>query len=302
MGKKEMIKDILERLHKGESTDKILSEYRDVLKDLTPPQIARIEQELISEGMDPDKVRKFCSVHLAIFRESIDRAEVKLPPWHPINILLKEHKYITDLVRNLRPEVVGNLKATESHYLREENVLFPYLEKHGIVQPPKIMWAEHDEIRKVEKDLRDKFTEELKTRLNDLLLNHFYKENNILFPTGLDVIPDDEWLSIRTEFDEIGYFAFTPEGPPEKEKVETKIATRMINLPTGSLTEKELEAFLNALPVDITFVDSKDEVRYFSESKDRIFVRTRAVIGRKVQQCHPQKSVHIVNRILDDLI
>ena len=68
----------------------------------------------------------------------------------------------------------------------------------------------------------------------------------------------------------------------------------------GSVTKDELEALLNTLPVDITFVDKEDTVRYFSQSKERIFPRAKAVIGRKVQQCHPQKSVHVVSQILDD--
>jgi len=69
---------------------------------------------------------------------------------------------------------------------------------------------------------------------------------------------------------------------------------------TGNLSKEELETILNSLPVDITFVDKEDTVRYFSQSKERIFPRTKAVIGRKVQQCHPEKSIHIVNQILDD--
>lgn len=69
---------------------------------------------------------------------------------------------------------------------------------------------------------------------------------------------------------------------------------------TGEFSTKELEAVLNTLPVDITFVDREDRVRYFSQSKERIFPRTKAVIGRKVQQCHPQKSLHVVEEILND--
>jgi len=74
----------------------------------------------------------------------------------------------------------------------------------------------------------------------------------------------------------------------------------LISFETGSLTKEETEAIFNTLPVDITFVDKKDEVRYFSQTKGRIFPRAKAIIGRKVQQCHPQKSVHIVNKILQD--
>ncbi len=69
---------------------------------------------------------------------------------------------------------------------------------------------------------------------------------------------------------------------------------------TGNLSKEEIESTFNALPVDVTFVDKDDTVRYFSQSKDRIFVRTKAVLGRKVQQCHPQKSIKVVNEILED--
>jgi len=74
----------------------------------------------------------------------------------------------------------------------------------------------------------------------------------------------------------------------------------MIQLETGAFEAEELEAMLNTLPVDITFVGKDDTVRYFSQSKDRLFARTKAVIGKKVQQCHPQKSVDKVQQILDD--
>jgi uncharacterized protein len=73
-----------------------------------------------------------------------------------------------------------------------------------------------------------------------------------------------------------------------------------IILPTGSLSLKELVSILDSVPLDITFVDADDTVRYFSQGKDRVFTRSRAIIGRKVQQCHPPASVAIVQKILDD--
>jgi len=180
------------------------------------------------------------------------------------------------------------------------------------------MWMDHDKIRAIKKDiykLMDTFKnispEEfirkialLSTDLSEMLSSHFYKENNILFPMALHVLSEDELKDIRLQFDEIGYCCFTPPSvltPVEKtEEKELEKKEGMINLPTGSFTLEELEAVLNTLPVDITFVDKNDEVRYFSETKDRIFVRTKAVIGRKVQQCHPQKSVHIVEKIVNE--
>ena len=78
-----------------------------------------------------------------------------------------------------------------------------------------------------------------------------------------------------------------------------KMSERLLRFEAGTLSKDELEAILNTLPADITFVDKEDTVRYFSKSEKRIFVRTKAIIGRKVQKCHPQKSIHIVNKILD---
>jgi len=86
----------------------------------------------------------------------------------------------------------------------------------------------------------------------------------------------------------------------EEQRPETVTASEgQLRFPTGTLSKDEVEAILDSLPVDVTFVDKEDTVKYFSKSKERIFVRTEAVIGRKVQQCHPQKSVHVVNKILD---
>jgi PAS domain S-box-containing protein len=134
-------------------------------------------------------------------------------------------------------------------------------------------------------------------------MGHFHKEGKVLFPTALEVIPEGEWASLRAEFDGIGYCCFTPPPPPatrEPAPSQPGLEEGVVELPTGSFSLKELEAVLNALPVDITFVDAQDRVRYFNQAKDRIFVRSKSVIGRTVQNCHPPKSVHIVNRIVED--
>jgi PAS domain S-box-containing protein len=214
---------------------------------------------------------------------------------------------------------VKHFKESESHYVREENVLFPYLEKHGVTQPPAIMWMEHDKIREIKKGLyrvvetcqdvpfKDfaKQLEESGLALAEMLNSHFHKENSILFPTALNVIPEGEWKDVRRQFDELGYCCFTPDtavGKAVASEAAKPAATTegAITFETGSLTPLEIEAIFNHLPVDITFVDKDDTVRYFSQAPDRIFPRTNAVIGRKVQQCHPQKSVHVVQQILDD--
>jgi len=336
VNRKETLKELIKRLHEGADPDEVKEQFKDLIKGLTPDVIAQVEEELIKEGMPKEEVQRLCDVHLAVFRESLEGGETLAPEGHPIHILMEEHKMLLRFAGDLRDaagnlqsaggeemdrinHIVEHLKDSESHYLREENVLFPYLERHGVTQPPAIMWMEHDRIREVKKniyrivdgreemDLQD-FKAQLRESslaLAEMLSNHFYKENNILFPTALRVMDEEEWPDIRCQFDEIGYCCFTPELPevaaPEVEKqAPLPEAGGTIAFGTGSLSVEELEGVLNSLPVDITFVDKDDTVRYFNQSKDRIFVRTKAVIGRKVQQCHPQKSIHLVNRILEE--
>jgi PAS domain S-box-containing protein len=338
--KKEALKALIRKLHEGADPSEIKGRFKEVIKGVTPAEIAWIEEELIKEGLPREEVSRLCDVHLAVFRESLEKEKTLAPAGHPIHILLEEHKMLLRFVDELKAiavevakagdhssaaqkvgqlnTIADHLRDSESHYLREENVLFPYLEKHGITQPPAIMWMEHDQIRAIKKnlyqiigtregmpfqDFADRL-EEIAKSLAEALSNHIYKENNILFPTALEVVDEDEWKDIRKQFDELGYCCFTPEFARvpfmEALAVPPKSEVSEITFETGYLSKEEIEAILNTLPVDITFVDKDDTVKYFNQSERRIFVRTKAVIGRKVQRCHPPKSIHVVNQILDD--
>jgi len=340
IAKKETLKSLIKRLHQGEDPKKIKEEFKEIAKETTSDEIAKIEEELIKEGMPQEEVHRLCDVHLAVFKESIEKEKVLAPAGHPIHILMEEHQILLKFAAELKEiaqkaenkeraflkEILGELrqvqekfKSSENHYVREENVLFPYLEKHGITQPPAIMWIEHDKIRAIEKNISelinawdrmdsDHFKKDLKNLssvLAETLSSHFYKENNILFPTALKVITANEWKDMKNEFDDLGYCPFTPEEAKsgfEKgiQPTPNAAAEGLVAFKTGNLSYEEIEEVFNTLPVDLTFVDKEDTVRYFSQTKERIFPRTKAVIGLKVQQCHPQKSLHVVNKILED--
>jgi len=341
--KKKMLKEAIKQLHSGISPQEVKERFKQVLEGISPIEIAKIEQELVKEGMPREEIQKLCDVHMAVFREQLEKQKLNISAEHPISILMEEHKimlqigeklntiankvrqvsdksYISNEIHHLE-HIAEDFTDSEKHYLREENVLFPNLEKHGITEPPAIMWGEHNQIREKKKQLNQiienyntisfkdfkKQLGETAESLSNLLPSHFFKENSILFPTALRVITDEEWKEIRNEFDEIGYCCFTPPhltAPPQREEVkkEEKAATApegILQFETGTLSKEELEALLDSLPVDISFVDANDAVKYFNKAEKRIFVRTKAVIGRKVQLCHPQKSVHIVNKILE---
>ncbi len=338
MERKEALKEILRRLHAGASPRELKQSFREVLEGVTPVEIARVEQELLEEGFSREEIRRLCEVHLEVFREQLEKQRLELPPGHPLEILLGEHRELQRRVERME-EAVGRiaglgdlpsaggelslmlglseeLMEAEKHYLREENVLFPMLEKHGITEPPAIMWMEHDQLRKEKKALHALLRErpggdfgELKEKVGErvlslsrLLKDHFFKEDHILFPSALRVLGEEEWGEVRKDFDEIGYCCFTPPRPPGQagggEKAGEKVE-EVLRLETGSLSKEEVRAILDTLPVDLTFVGEDDTVRYFNRSEKRLFVRTKAVLGRKVQLCHPQKSVHVVNRILE---
>jgi len=210
------------------------------------------------------------------------------------------------------------LTDVKKHYLRKENLLFSFLEKHEITGPPTVMWGKHNEAREMLKGAIETLTaakditaEEAKTVIELVLKpaskavdDMIDKEEEILFPMSLDTLSDEEWYEIYNQSIELGFCLYDPtdewkpEGIAEEEKSTT--ADGKIQLPSGSFSVTELTALLNTIPFDLTFVDKDDTVQFFTQGKERIFARNRAILGRDVQRCHPPSSVHIVEEILND--
>lgn len=336
--RQKILKELIMELHNGKSVEEVKSRFEKLIEGVSASEISEMEQNLIMEGMPIEEVQRLCDVHSAVFKGSIE--DIHKPKsqenikGHPLHTFKIENQAIKDLIDNdikkhidsfkqhSNEENINNLKQgfkllwdIDKHYKRKENLLFPYLEKYGITAPPKVMWGVDDEIRKEIREInsmlsnienykdivRDKMTEVV-----NKILEMIFKEENILFPMAIDTLTEDEWFNIYDESDEIGYCLVEPEGSwiPErvnignKQKEDTKEG--YVKFDTGILSLKELTVILNTLPIDITFIDKDDVVKYFSQSKERIFPRTKAVIGRTVQNCHPPASVHIVNKMLDD--
>ncbi len=324
--KREKLKELLKKLHDGAALKEVKEEAKDLLKGLTPMDVIQIEQALINEGFSETEIQELCDVHMEVFGEALAKTSLQLPDWHPLTILMKEHNHTVSFLTSayeklsksesyesavlIAGEVVEFLMDSGSHYDREENVLFPEIQKRGIVEPPKIMWKEHDQIRDMKKviyriysDLKRDGSkmEEFKMSLVALIetiSSHFLKENEVLFPASLKVIPSEMWKDLRKEFDDIGYCCYQP---PEIDSVASAPIEDIsafdgdtVKFPTGELTVEELRNIFNTIPVDITFIDKDDIVRFFSNPPDRVFIRTKAVLGVKVEDCHPAKSVDVV--------
>lgn len=257
---------------------------------------------------------------------------------HPINILVEENKAIEKLIEDeIKPHVdayfkkpnpnshlmlrIGfeKLMEIEHHYARKEYVFFPFLEKYNITAPPKVMWGVDDEIRVLLKDINkilnspDINNEELKIKIDEVInkvLEMIFKENNILIPLMSETFSFYDWIKIDEASVEYPYCLVKPLHPwkmESKEELEKRKEneTKIINsseveFDAGSLSPKEINAIFNTLPLDITFVDVNDKVKYFSQDQNRIFQRPKSIIGRDVSLCHPPASVGVVEKILEN--
>jgi DUF438 domain-containing protein len=340
--RKETLKALIRQLHEGATIEDVQGPFADVLRDVSAHEISEIEQDLIDEGMPETEIKRLCDVHVALFRESLDaKVEPGSTPGHPIHTLRAENAAAEQALRELEHALdalkvepteerkaeararLERLQQYERHYLREENVLFSYLERHGFTGPSTVMWAIHDDVREGWRALDDllaqrpgddplAFQERLDQILEPLssaLREMFYKEHKILFPTALEKLSETEWVAVREQGTEFGY-AFvqpgdqwapetTPPGSVDRDEAGEDLSGELLPLGIGALTLKEAQLLLAHLPIEITYVDEDDTVRFISPPEDHIFGRSPAVIGRKVQKCHPPASVHRVQQILD---
>ena len=214
--------------------------------------------------------------------------------------------------------LIERLSEIDIHYTRKENQLFPMLEAHHFTGPSQVMWSIHDDIRAGLKQAREAFAksdpEGTLTPLKESIQavrDMIYKEEHILYPASLDMLSDQEWIKVKEGEADIGFAWVVPDTgwpediikepedvPPEPAEVLKDVAGAL-GLDTGRMTLEQINLMLTHLPVDLTFVDENDRVAYYSEGPERIFPRSPAIIGREVRNCHPPKSVHLVNQILD---
>lgn len=330
--RKETIKKILAELHAGKSVEEVKELFADAFDGVSAMEISEAEAALIAEGIPIEEVQKLCDVHAAVFKGSIEdihqAADPSEIPGHPANVLKLENRFIKELLETrVKPNIaalpeeqavealkqaLSDLAGIDLHYMRKENLFFPYLEKYGITAPPKVMWGVDDEIRQELKEAKsalfvDPADPRLKASLNNLvgkITEMIYKEENILLPMLIESLTEDEWKQIARESEDLGYLLDeVPAWDPvyTLKDVSKEEGAGGITLPSGNLDKEELIALLNTLPFDITFVDKNDVVKFFTEGKERIFPRTRAVIGRDVSNCHPPASVAVVEKIVADL-
>ncbi|WP_188204016.1 DUF438 domain-containing protein [Desemzia incerta] len=335
-----ILKDLLLRLHAGADKDLVKQDFEEHFSGISAFEISVMERRLLGEGINVEDIQKLCNIHASMFLGAISDPENQSDefkkPGHPIHVLKQENLAIESSLNRIQrlievyllepePEIKdGLLKQLtilwqfDNHYARKENSMFPIMERYGITAPPKVMWGVDDDIRalfkqvvlSVETNQLDQLKEEfatLKYELEEMIV----KEEEILIPMVSDIFNEDDWLKIEEESDEIGYCIVKPEAKwiPERTSFEdvsipeTEPAEQDANIhfKVGHLTPNELEKMLNLLPLELSFVDANDTVKYFNVGTGRkLFPRTKNAIGRQVENCHPPKSQPIVKKLIED--
>ena len=322
----EAFKGIVMRLHGGESLDSLRQDFHELLKDVSPAEVGAMEQRLVAEGIPESEIKKLCNLHVELFTAGSDKPELPpLPDGHPIRTFQAENALAEEKASNLstilsgvRDELgysgargalkngVADLAAIIRHYERKENQLFPIMEAHGLTAPPQVMWEIHDDIRamfkKAQSCLESTDHAPAVAAVSELILavrDMVFKEERILFPMVYETFSEADWRKVRRGEAEIG-FAWVDPGDawlPADEPASAE-SGGLVRLDCGRLEPEVLNAVLKHLPVDMTFVGPDDRVAYFSQTEERIFPRSEGIIGREVSNCHPPKSVHMVEDIL----
>ncbi len=323
------LKGIISKLHAGKPASEVKKEFQKLIHGVSAAEVAAMEQSLIDGGMPVEEVQRLCEVHVQVFESSLAKGSVPAEiPGHPIHTLIEENKLARKKIKALTSaargwawkvgtretaeEALADLSLITIHYTRKENQLFPFLEKHGFTGPSRVMWGKHDEIRAAIKETQaalDKGAGKFRSLAKSLaakISRMIFMEEHILIPEATRKLSEREWAQIRSGEAAIGFAWISPASMYDSAIVMAKTTERplatsvqgLIDLATGQVRRELLDIALTRLPADISIVDENDKVLYYSDSPHRLFPRSPAAIGRSVQNCHPQKSVDTVNKIL----
>ena len=332
-----------------------LEEARKALKDrvqhLAPYEIAIIEQEMVEETED-ECIKEDIQAMLEVFQDVLVTKDQELPENHPISCYRRENAKMKELllsvedlvqypvIKNQWLELYEELLKFKIHLSRKQNQLYPVLEKKGFTRPTTTMWTLDDFIRDeitecynlLLEDKEEAFIgkqAELVADVRDLM----DKEENILYPTSLEMISDEEFRYMAEGDREIGFAyisvqadksgnsasasspasASTAGAPLSGLSSSTGFAEELagllgkygfnnkeekLNVSTGQLTLEQINLIYQHMPVDLSYVDENELVCFYTDTKHRVFPRSKNVIGRDVKNCHPKTSVHIVEEII----
>lgn len=331
------VKFINGEMSKGEARKLVNATYDKVTAD----EFALGEQYLLDYGITDDVLTDRMDDLLEIFDDVIEKTSIELPKGHPISTYIEEvnaiknhlnkmrHQLKKKFIKNEWMETYELLDQVNIHLSRKQNQLFSALERKGFDRPSKVMWTLDNKVRDTIKEAFDYLrSDDVDSFLNmqheviDIVDDMMDKEMEILFPTSLELLSNDDFVEIRKGDDEIGYCLIDP---PVAFGVEEKVTDNVKNgelladlskllaahgvIPSsgevldvsqGKLTLEQINLIFKHLKVDLSFVDENGKVSFYSDTRHRVFPRSPGVIGRDVENCHPRESVDKVEEIFEN--
>lgn len=315
---------------KGEKLGELVWANEKIIESATPSDVISVVDQLVLRGIPIEELKKGINKLLNLLHKTLLEFPYSPPEKESYLGCLVENNCLLDsklqkirpLIReiNKQPESVqlrkkllvnfNEIEKFNNYYIITENILFPLIEKYiPEFRCLSVMWSIHDDIKRNLKNaiqqLNDKKPFELKSfnrLIGDLFFNIYaikFREERILYPMVQEIIPEKILNALFDESIEIGFPYFEPENLKLNKNQDSFSELGEIDLETGQLKVEQIKLLFNHLPVDITFVDENNKVKYFSTPKKRIFPRTKSVIGRDVHNCHPPESVHVVEQIVE---
>ncbi len=310
----------------------LVKKYESEIKEVEAEQVVVLVDKLVEKEPDLEKVKQVVNKLLNLFYKGLTRyGPYDYSQNRFLSLMVEENKAAKELLQSLKPVIkklnekqppapewvnslvsgFEKLNAIELHYIKMQNLVFPAFEKQfPLSKCFRVMWSMQDDVVQDIRTLLDtlrKEPERLK-RINRLMGDIFFhlnslifREEYILFPTAMKYLEDKVWEELLEESLELGYcFIEVDENIVKRTGEISKLDMDKIELTTGALTINQLENIFASLPLEMTFVDHEDKVRFFSRGAgESIFLRSKAVLGRDVRNCHPQKSLDKVIKILE---
>ena len=316
-------------------------EMKASFEKVTAQEFALCEQYLQQYGITDDVLAERMNEILEIFEGLLVSNKLELPLGHPIRTYLDEVAAIRSVLKEMKvmlqkkfiknqwSELYDKLGQINIHFSRKQNQLFSALENQGFDKPSKVMWTLDNNIRDIIRKAKDylignkdeeflKLQEEVIEKVEDMMV----KEEEILFPTAVDLLSEEDFIKMRKADDEIGY-CLIDKPLPYGEEAEKQVSepnsellkdltqvfqkhgmlsansgSEVFDVSQGKLTLEQINLIFKHLQVDLSYVDENDIVKFYSDTKHRVFPRSAGVIGRQVQNCHPRESVSTVEEII----
>ena len=337
MEKMQAMLELEEKYETGQlSLEEAREQMKTKVGKIRPYHLAFIEQNMKSRE-DDECIRADMRKIIELVEGFMDYSRPDVPEDHPLSHYYKENDEMRRLllavedliqypmIKNQWLELYDQIRQYPIHYQRKQNQLYPLLEKKGFDRPTTTMWNFDDIIRDEIKEslrlLEANDEEAFIAAQSELIANArdlMEKEETILYPTSYALISAEEFEDMKAGDQEIGFAFFKVDKPsspnthhssPKEGFAEDLQALlskygysagpqQELDVATGKLTLEQINLIYQHLPIDISFVDENELVKFYSDTDHRIFPRSKNVIGRQVSNCHPRKSVHIVEEIV----